>query len=201
MGTAPVTGPVTKPVREPGTKPVIKPVTEPVTGPVTKPVTRPVREPRTKPVREPGNRPVREPGNRPVREPGTKPVIKPVTEPTKSPVKDPFNCDVMKYLLKVQIQNDDVSSLKYVVQRKNRNKWAKRKDMKYIVKTTTPHEEVKCVPANLCYRFKIIDRIQRDGLKTCGYKIIYNDELIKDSKFEKGGMEWIKFGPFGEGCA
>merc|ERR1711957_77986 len=175
--------------REPDTKPVIKPVTEPVT--------KPVREPGNRPVREPGTKPVREPGTRPVREPGTKPVIKPVTEPTISPVKDPFNCDVTKYLLQVQIQNDDVSSLKYVVQRKNRNKWAKRKDMKYIVKTTAEHEEVKCVPKYLCCRFKIIDRKQRDGLKTGGYKIIYNDELIKDSKFEKGGMEWIKFG---EGC-
>jgi len=121
----------------------------------------------------------------------------PTTKPTKSPVKDPFNCDVTKYLLQVKIQNDDVSTLKYVVQRKNRRKWAKRKDMNSIVKTTTPHEEVKCVPRKLCYRFKIIDRKQRDGLKTGGYKIIYNDELIKDSKFEKVGAEWLKFG---EGC-
>lgn len=109
----------------------------------------------------------------------------------------PSDCVSGKYLLEVRIENDDESTLKYVVTRRNRNKWAKRKDMKMIVEENESHEAVKCVPKTLCYRFKIIDKVQKNGLKSGNYTVTYNGETIKESNFGKGAVEWIKFG---EGC-
>jgi len=60
-----------------------------------------------------------------------------------------------------------------------------------------PYEAVKCVPKRLCYRFMIVDTNRGGGLESGGYTITYNDELIKESKFEKSVIERVKFG---DGC-
>jgi len=106
-------------------------------------------------------------------------------------------------LFQMRIQNDSKSTVRYLVQTQNKNgKW-KKKLMKGGVKANKSKTDNRCLNLkNKCYRFKIIDKGENDGI-CCehgdGWYDLKTDSgvLLRYSKFENAKTEKMFFG---EGC-
>jgi len=127
------------------------------------------------------------------------PTDSPIKAPTGSPVSGPTDdCGSDKHF-KVEIQNDSFSVLTYVVQKKHekKNKWLKWKLMRGKVNTNQTDTNAQCLNPDKCFRFKIVNKMQNDGLVSGGYTLYWKGGIVKDSKFEVGTVETTEFG---DGC-
>jgi len=105
--------------------------------------------------------------------------------------------------LQIRIQNDSKSKVRYQVQEQNKKngKWRK-KVMKGTVKTNKSKTHNRCLNLKKCYRFKIIDLGENDGIG-CEHGDGWYDlktnsgDLLHYSKFENKRIENIIFG---DGC-
>jgi len=104
----------------------------------------------------------------------------------------------------MRIQNDSKSKVKYHVMKrdKEKGKWKRKKIMKGNLKANKFKTDNRCLNLNKCYRFKIIDKSQKDGI-CCEHGDGWYDlktnsgDLLRYSKFENGKAEELVFG---DGC-
>lgn len=107
-------------------------------------------------------------------------------------------------LLTVQLETDNYgseTSWKLQKRRKKAKKFRLHKEggvsLYELYWENSNYVEQYCLKKNACYKFKIFDSFG-DGM-CCnegdgGYKLKYGSKVIKDSKFEGGSKELIKFG-------
>jgi len=137
----------------------------------------------------------------PVDSPTVLPVASPVDPPTVSPpAGGPTDDCGSGKLFKVKIQNDSSKVLKFAVQEKDEteNQWLKSKKlMKGKVRTNQTVTNELCLNPDQCFRFKIVDKGQNDGLASGGYTLYWKGAILKNSEISGGEVQTRRFG---NGC-